>query len=54
MKESGNYDIGCPLYVWLEVYPNGGWFWFACLAALSLAGTYNYLVTEYLSEMAGG
>ena len=32
----------------------GGWFWFACLAALALAGTYNYLVTEYLSEMAGG
>lgn len=33
---------------------HGGWFWFACLAALALAGTYNYLVTEYLSEMAGG
>ena len=32
----------------------GGWFWFASLAALALAGTYNYLVTEYLSEMAGG
>ena len=26
----------------------------ACVAALALAGTYNYLVTEYLSEMAGG
>lgn len=33
---------------------HGGWFWFACAAALALAGTYNYLVTEYLSEMAGG
>jgi hypothetical protein len=33
---------------------HGGWFWFACLAALALAGTYNYLVTEYLAEMAGG
>ena len=33
---------------------HGGWFWFACLAALAVAGTYNYLVTEYLAEMAGG
>ena len=32
----------------------GGWFWFTACAALALAGTYNYLVTEYLSEMAGG
>ena len=30
------------------------WFWCACLAALALAGTYNYLVTEYLAEMSGG
>jgi hypothetical protein len=29
------------------------WFWSACLAALALAGTYNYLVTEYLAEMSG-
>lgn len=33
---------------------HSGWFWFACVAALALAGTYNYLVTEYLSDMAGG
>ena len=33
---------------------HGGWFWFACVAALALAGTYNFLVTEYLSDMAGG
>ena len=33
---------------------HGGWFWLACLAALALAGTYNYLVTEYLAETAGG
>jgi hypothetical protein len=33
---------------------HGVWFWFACLAALALAGTYNYLVTEYLAEMSGG
>jgi hypothetical protein len=29
------------------------WFWFAGLAALALAGTYNYLVTEYLAQMSG-
>ena len=33
---------------------SSGWFWFACLTALAVAGTYNYLVTEYLAEMAGG
>lgn len=34
--------------------PSGGWGWIAALAALAVAGTYNYLVTEYLSEQAGG
>ena len=33
---------------------SSSWFWFACLTALAVAGTYNYLVTEYLTEMAGG
>ncbi|MFQ5805030.1 MAG: hypothetical protein ACE5I3_01130 [Phycisphaerae bacterium] len=33
---------------------HSGWVWFAGLAALALAGTYNYLVTEYLCEVAGG
>ena len=35
-------------------WPSGGWGWTAALAALALAGTYNYLVTEYLSQQAGG
>lgn len=34
--------------------PTGGWGWFAALAALGTAGTYNYLVSEYLAEQAGG
>jgi len=35
-------------------WPAGFWSWLAALGAIALAGTYNYLVTEYLSEMAGG
>ncbi len=38
----------------LRGWPAGGWGWLAALAALALAGTYNYLVTEYLSEQTGG
>lgn len=34
--------------------PSGGWGWTAALAALAVAGTYNYLVAEYLAERAGG
>lgn len=34
--------------------PGGGWGWMAALTALAVAGTYNYLVTEYLTEQAGG
>jgi len=34
--------------------PAGGWGWLAALAALGLAGTYNYFVAEYLAEQAGG
>jgi hypothetical protein len=34
-------------------WPGGGWSWFICLAALAVAGTYNYLVTEYLAETTG-
>jgi hypothetical protein len=34
--------------------PAGGWGWTASLAALAAAGTYNFLVAEYLSEQAGG
>jgi hypothetical protein len=35
-------------------WPVGFWGWFAGLAALAVAGTYNYLVTQYLAEMKGG
>jgi hypothetical protein len=35
-------------------WPGGVWGWLIGLAALAVAGTYNYLVTEYLSEMSGG
>jgi hypothetical protein len=40
--------------VLLRGWPAGGWGWLAALAALAVAGTYNYLVTEYLAEQAGG
>lgn len=33
--------------------PAGGWGWVAASAALAVAGTYNFLVAEYLSEQAG-
>ena len=33
--------------------PGGGWGWTAALAALAVAGTYNFLVAEYLAEQAG-
>jgi len=35
-------------------WPAGGWGWTAALTALAIAGSYNYLVTEYLAEQAGG
>ena len=35
-------------------WPAGGAAWLASLAALGIAGTYNYLVSEYLAEQAGG
>ncbi len=37
----------------LKGLPEGGWFWFFSLAALAVAGTYNYLVTEYLADQTG-
>ena len=33
----------------LKDFPDGGWSWFFSLAALAVAGTYNYLVMEYLA-----
>ena len=35
-------------------WPGSGWSWLFALAALGVAGSYNYLVTEYLAEQAGG
>jgi hypothetical protein len=40
--------------VLLNGLPSGGWGWVAALAALAVAGTYNFLVAEYLAEQAGG
>ena len=37
----------------LKGFPAGGWSWFFSLAALAVAGTYNYLVTEYLADQTG-
>ncbi len=38
----------------MQGWPSGGWGWTLSLAALALAGAYNYLVTEYLAEQTGG
>ena len=38
----------------MQGWPRGGWSWLAALAALAVAGLYNYLVAEYLAEKAGG
>jgi FtsH-binding integral membrane protein len=40
--------------VLLQHWPTSGWGWVAGLAAVAIAGTYNFLVAEYLSEQAGG
>ena len=37
----------------LKDFPGGGWSWFFNLSALAVAGTYNYLVTEYLADQTG-
>lgn len=31
-------------------WPSGGWTWAAAIGALAVAGTYNYLVAEYLAD----
>lgn len=41
-------------YALMTGWPASGWGWAALLGALALAGTYNYLVAEYLAETAGG
>jgi hypothetical protein len=35
-------------------WPGGVWSWLAAIGTLAVAATYNYLVVEYLSDMAGG
>lgn len=36
--------------VLMTAWPSGGWGWAAVLGALAAAGTYNFLVAEYLGE----
>ncbi len=38
----------------MQGWPDSLWGWIAALTALAMAGLYNYLVTEYLAEQAGG
>lgn len=38
----------------LTAWPGGFWSWLAAIAAVAVAGAYNYLVAEYLAEQAGG
>ena len=46
-------DLG--LGVWLlGGLPSGVWGWLLGLAALGVAGIYNYLVAEYVAERYGG
>lgn len=39
--------------VLMTAWPSGGWTWAAALGAIAVAGTYNYLVAEYLADTAG-
>lgn len=39
-------------YLLMTGWPSGMWSWTAVVAALGVAGTYNYLVVEYLADMA--
>lgn len=52
----GGYVLADIIVGWVLMtgWPSGGWGWMAVLTALGIAGLYNYLVTEYLAEMAGG
>ena len=37
----------------MTAWPSSGWAWFLSAVALGLAGTYNYLVCEYVAEQSG-
>ncbi len=39
--------------VLMTAWPSGGWTWLAAIGALAVAGTYNFLVAEYLANTAG-
>jgi len=45
-------DAGFGLLL-LGGWPRGAWTWVACAAAWATAVTYNFLVSQYLSEQAG-
>ena len=63
--ESGNNWVGVALIGGFTLFdcllgmffvgglPSGGWLWFVACGAIAVVGTYNYLVTEYLADMAG-
>lgn len=38
----------------LSAWPAGLWSWLVCIVLLAIAATYNFLVTEYLADQAGG
>ena len=38
----------------MTAWPMSGWGWFAVVAVVAAVGTYNFLVTEYLADQAGG
>lgn len=44
----------CAGYLLMTGWPSGGWSWFGVFAVLALAGTYNFLVAEYLAQEYGG
>ncbi|HMQ17421.1 MAG TPA: hypothetical protein PKC49_15770 [Phycisphaerae bacterium] len=52
----GGYTLGDVVLgvLLMTGWPSGAWGWLACLGALGVAATYNYLVTEYVAEASGG
>jgi hypothetical protein len=45
-------DVLLALYLFGR--PSGGWSWLLTIGVAALAATYNYLVVEYLAQMAEG
>ncbi|MBL8880149.1 MAG: hypothetical protein JNG88_13605 [Phycisphaerales bacterium] len=43
----------CAGFLLMTGWPDGGWAWFGVIASLALAGTYNFLVAEYLAQEYG-